>query len=249
MEQQQKHNVLQFDDLHTKFATFIHTDPMRLYLQYVPLLEKVALISNPEVLDIGCGDGTFARLLAQQTSSRLIGYDASPLLVATAHEGELKHPSGAKFVVSEPEHFKLDKQVDIALSCMVLCYAKDAQHLKTFFHSAWEHLKLESGFVSVTFNPLFAAFGEQMVTRRFERKGRDQVEVNFTEADTGATKLTAVLTQYTREEYEVAARAAGFSKVEWRPLYPSQAGIAKCGKAFWKNCVAAQPYTLLACRK
>jgi len=89
------------------------------------------------------------------------------------------------FVVATPQTFSHDGTFDAATSIMVLHYATSPEELADFFRSASRHLGPGGRFISVVFNPLFSAFGEDFVVRRFTRMENNKIRAEFLDRASG----------------------------------------------------------------
>jgi SAM-dependent methyltransferase len=59
------------------YADYIKEDPFRRGLHFPAVEELLGDVSRRRILDVGCGDGLFPRLLAQRGAS-VVGYDKAP---------------------------------------------------------------------------------------------------------------------------------------------------------------------------
>src|SRR5215213_5075857 len=66
---------------------------------YHPFLLKQLPERMDEALEVGCGTGTFARLLAERCE-RLVGVDLSPCMVEVARARSKDHPN-VRYVVAD----------------------------------------------------------------------------------------------------------------------------------------------------
>ncbi|MBI5126708.1 MAG: class I SAM-dependent methyltransferase [Candidatus Taylorbacteria bacterium] len=243
------HNeVKQFDTISDKYASFVDGDPIRNYLHYPTVVELLGDIKGKYLLDVGCGDGLFDRKLTKEFGAKVWGYDKASDLIALAKNDESKYPLGITYSVDDPLTFHTGELFDECLSVMVLSYAPDANYLINFFDSTYKVLKEGGRFLSVIFNPSFKAFDCVIANRIFKIKD-GKVEVNFLKPKTNEVKFTALLTQFSIEEYTDAARAAGFKKITWEKLYPTKEGVAILGEDFWRLCEQEQPYVVLITEK
>lgn len=65
-------------------------------------LDTLDLTSDADVLDVGCGDGFLTAALAARTPDGVVvGADASPRMIATAHRSAPRGPAGPVFVVAD----------------------------------------------------------------------------------------------------------------------------------------------------
>jgi cyclopropane fatty-acyl-phospholipid synthase-like methyltransferase len=221
---------------------------MRNYLHYPAVISKLGKIHHKKILDVGCGDGALEKILTRDFGAKVIGYDKSPELITKAKNEELVNNFGIEYFVADQESFISDGRFDDAVSVMVLPYSTDINAFNQFFSSTYSNLKDSGRFVAVTTNPLFTKFGATIGNRIFNKKD-NKIEVNFLNPENGTLQFTAVLTQFTKEEYEQAATKAGFKEFAWDKLYPNAEGKKLLGDEFWKVCEEEQPYTVFTATK
>ncbi len=79
-------------------------------------------VSGLRVLDLGCGNGYFARELARR-GARVTGVDIAPRMIEHARRSEVHRPLGVEYVVSDAasleDHFG-DRAFDMVTSCLAL---------------------------------------------------------------------------------------------------------------------------------
>src|SRR6516164_1681516 len=104
------------------YADYIKADPFRRALHF-PAVEAVLGDLNKKcILDIGCGDGLFPRLLAERGAS-VVGYDKASEKIAEARAHKDARQLDVSFVVATPDTFLHDGAFDAAISVMVLQFA------------------------------------------------------------------------------------------------------------------------------
>ena len=217
----------QFEAQAASYASFIDEDPTR-GLHHQTITQKIndlrQSINNPIVLDIGCGNGKLARMLAEQTGARVSGFDISAKLIEIAQQQEWHSPLGIQYAVADQLSFRTTTKCDAAVSVMVLPYAPDITALQQFFACAHQNLKPGTEFHSVIFNPEFTAFDQQIGNRIFDQIADSKVRVNFLDPKTSETKLQSTLTQFSRSQYELAAKSAGFNQITWQTISTATRG-------------------------
>jgi 2-polyprenyl-3-methyl-5-hydroxy-6-metoxy-1,4-benzoquinol methylase len=226
------------------YGDFVRQDPFRNGLHYPAVLQKLGRVSKRRILDVGCGDGRFPRLMAEQGAS-VVGYDMAPEKIEEAQAVEEKSSLGIRYVVATPQTFRSPEDFDDATSVLVLPYSPTVGDLTEFFRSTSKHLLDHGRFVSVVFNPQFSDFGKNLGSRRFTKLEGNDVQVEFIDPMSQETKFTSVLHQFTREEYEAALEEENLGKVVWEKLFATRESIDALGNSFWEACHATQPYSLL----
>ncbi len=240
--------VKQFDSISKKYSSFVGIDPIRNYLHYPAVIKELANAKEKNILDVGCGDGFLPKILTTNLKAKVVGYDKSPELIQKAKNEELVDSLGIEYVVADQESFTSTIKFDDAVSVMVLPYSTNVEALDKFLSSTYLNLKDSGRFIAVTTNPLFTKFGTTIGNRIFNKKDK-KIEVNFLNPENGALQFTALLTQFTKEEYEKAATTAGFKNVVWKNLYATPEGKEILGDDFWKSCEEEQPYTVFIASK
>lgn len=244
-----------FNNLGAEYAKFMKEDPMRNGLHYPAVLDKLDQTKRgvrQRILDVGCGDGLFDRILAIDPEREVTGFDSSVRFIRIAQDEEQKQPRGIRYHVAKAHEFVTDQQFDDGVSIMVLPYAPDAAYLQYFFSAASKPLETGGRFDSVVFNPEFTAFGQRIGNRLFSYTDDGKVQVHFLDpaSNEEVWKTTpTVLTQFTKAEYETGAKDGGFAKLTWEKLSPTQDAIEEYTPQFWEACVREQPYSLLIATK
>lgn len=231
----------------TNYAAFVKEDPFRNGLHY-PALLNLLQCPNQKILDVGCGDGLFPRMLAKKGAT-VLGYDLAQEKIAEAKQEELNQPLGIKYLVASSETFSYSELFNQATSVMVLPYAPTSKDLDAFFRSTFIHLADNGKFISVIFNPQFKAFNKIIGSRRFNKLTENKVEVEFLDVDSKQTKFTSLLQQYTEQEYEQSALSSGFELCSFKKLFATAEAIEKFGSFFWEECHQEQPYALFVAQK
>jgi toxoflavin synthase len=242
-----ENNSKQYDSFSKEYSSIAQIDPSKQFVQYPSALELLGGIKGKTVLDVGCGDGIFSRQLAI-CGARITGFDISEKQIRKAISKEKKNPMGIKYTVAMPETFQSKKKFDKAVSVLVLMYAKNRKHLERFFISAYNHLKLDSKFVSIIFNPSFKRFDQVLYNRRFSKMGDGTMQVEFFK-DNHEKTFTAQFSEFSIQDYEEAAEKAGFRKVCWKKLEIEEEGKRKLGKDFWRGYEEDCPYIGLVVKK
>src|SRR5215470_19303324 len=171
------------------YADYIKADPFRRALHFHAVEAVLGDPNNKRILNIGCGDGLFARLLAERGAS-VVGYDKAPEKIAEAQAHEDARRLQVKFLVATPHTFSHDGMFDAATSVMVLHLAASLEELAAFFRSASRHLVSGGRFVSIIFNPSFSAFGANFFIRRFTKLQGNKLRCEFLDRASGRVEMT-----------------------------------------------------------
>jgi len=231
-----------------KYADYIEKDPFRRGLHYPAVEEVLGDLNKKRILDVGCGDGLFPRLLAEKGAS-VVGYDKAAEKVAEARLHKDAQRLDAKYVHATPYTFSHDVPFHAATSVMVLPYAASPEELAAFFRSTCLHLVSGGKFVSVVLNPLFSAFATNFFIRRITRLQDHKVRMEFLDRASGNTEMTMEKHQYTNTQYERAAANGGMKPECWQKLFATRDAVEQMGASFWQPCHDHQPYALFIVQK
>jgi SAM-dependent methyltransferase len=114
------------------YGQFIRRDPVRNGLHYPAVLAELGNPNKMRILDIGCNEGLFPRLLAALGAS-VVGYDAAPERIVEAQQYEQAQRLGIQYHVATPRTFSSAQAFDAAVSVMVLNYARSIEDLVASF--------------------------------------------------------------------------------------------------------------------
>src|SRR5258708_12898775 len=104
------------------YADYIKEDSFGRGVHFAGVEEVLGDVSRRRILDVGCVDGLFPRLLAQRGAS-VVGYDKAPEKIAKAREHEDARRLQVKFLVATPHTFSHDGIFDAVTAAMVLTLA------------------------------------------------------------------------------------------------------------------------------
>lgn len=241
--------MTQYNKISEDYTKLAKTDPVKRYAQYPEAIKILGKVKNKRVLDIGCGSGLLTAQLAKK-GAKVIGYDVSKGQIELAKKEENKNFRRIQYFVSEPKQIEniLKKSFgqslplfDKASSTLVLHYAKDRSHLTEFFSSTFRLLKQGGTFSAIFVNPDFKRMNKVVYNRLFVREN-GKMRVDFLDLK-GDVKLSAYFSNFSRKDYEFAAKKAGFRYFKWIKLKVSEEGIKNMGKEFWKGYEKDCPYT------
>lgn len=91
------------------------------------ILKVIGKVRDRDILDVGCGNGSLARILARM-GNRVTGVDGSPGIVEHAKAREAAKPLGASFFPTDAANLSMFEanSFDLVTSCMALMDMPDA---------------------------------------------------------------------------------------------------------------------------
>jgi ubiquinone/menaquinone biosynthesis C-methylase UbiE len=211
----------QFDDL-AKLYENMATWPFRRDIEIPSVLEAVGDVKGQDVLDFGCGDGTYSRILKERGARRVMGFDEADGMLRHARNRERDDALGIEFVSQlGPE---LDQQFDLVLGVYVLPYASDIRALERMCANMKRLLRPGGRLVTLPIHPQYVADPAYYKPYGFSLT---QIPPH---QDGGSVKLdlfhsgyigTVTAWYWSAASLDSALHAAGFEHVDHRNPMPS----------------------------
>ena len=131
--------------------------PFRSTVELPGFLNVLGKLDSEDVADVGCGEGFYTRIVAGQTSGRVVGIDISEGMVELARTQKIDEREVEYYVgdCSQPMSFPNHQQFDVVTTGFVLTYARSASMLKSFLTSIYDLVKPGGRFVGININPFF----------------------------------------------------------------------------------------------
>ncbi len=232
------------------FATMAKNDAMR-QMQFQAVIRELQehhILTRSRILDIGCNEGLFTRMLASPPREyQMTGIDSGAPFIKFARDQEVKRSLGINYVHIDARQFESAQPFDAAVCVMVLPYAKDPEALRGLFASAFRNLLTGRRLTSVVLHPEFKAQGKVVGNKIYTPENADTVYVQMLNTD-GKGMYGTRTRQFTREQYEHAARHAGFTDVVWKDVMPADEQLLTKSPEFWQSVLQEKPYALLTAR-
>ncbi|MCX7176049.1 MAG: class I SAM-dependent methyltransferase [Proteobacteria bacterium] len=231
-----------YDAISTAWADLVDHDESKRFVQYPWALAQLPpQVRGMRVLDIGCGEGSFTRMMAR-TGAVVCAYDNSIEQIRQARLEEEREPLGIKYVHADPVDIVaiiLCSPFDFAIAVTVLHYATDQAQLDEFFLSTYQLLKPGGHFAALVMNPDFMRFGQVLYNRRYFREPDGSLGADF--IDAAGVRCTAFYSDFSRADYEESATRTGWKDFTWCPIKVTPEGRAELG-AFWDGFEEDCPY-------
>lgn len=127
--------------------------PWRTQVEQPTLFGLLGDVRGKSVLDLACGDGIYARMLADRGASRMHGVDLSSGMIDLARRSEVARPRGITYSVSDAADVRGLGGFDLVMAAYLFNYAQDRAQLRRMAESAYRNLVPGGRLCGVNDNP------------------------------------------------------------------------------------------------
>ncbi len=224
--------------------------PFRNFVEEHSMFKLLPDLAGRSVVDLACGEGTYARKLMRAGAGRVVGVDISPAMIALAERAETVEPLGVRYVVADVATVELDEPFDIALCSYLFNYARSRSELRTLVESVRSLLRpggLAVGCNDYPDNPpahfdRYRPYGFIKVGAEEPQEG-DTISYRFFNPDDTVFEIDNYFlpTAVYRDEF---ARA-GFASFDWVMPEASPEGLEAFPAGFWDTYLDSPPIVSL----
>lgn len=208
---------------------------------------------NKRVLDLGCGAGHYARLVARK-GAKVLAIDSSSEEIKIAQDIERAERLGIEYRVLDARNMPKLGEFDVVLALFLLHYCKDKQELQRMCEGIYQNIKPGGYFLCFNNNPLhpvqdcmenydYSIAGPQPL------KEGDILTVSLKLKDGSVFSFEHYY--WSKETYQEALIIAGFKakNIHWRSLVVSESGKRRFPGGFWDEYLANSNPIALECKK
>ena len=147
----------QWVDLSTRWIREMRDGPNanRCGLLDPPMLAACGDVTGKRILDSGCGEGRFCRMLASRGAKRVLGIDACAPMIAAARELQGENDEYELGDVQDLSHLEAES-FDLAVSYLNQC---DLPRWRDNTRAIWRLLKSGGRFIVANLHPMRSAVG------------------------------------------------------------------------------------------
>lgn len=196
--------------------------PLRTFIESHTLWSLLGPVAGLAVLDVGCGEGCYARQLKAAGAARVVGVDLSPAMLDLARAAERATPQGIEYHCAPAEALPElggPGGFDVVLAAYLLHYAPDLGALGQMTAGLARKLRPGGRLVALVENP------EQPVTAYpgYAQYGFNKVAVEPRQEGSriryglvaGRRMIHFDTFYYSRSAYESVLGQAGFRRLAW----------------------------------
>ena len=187
-------------------------------VEFPSFLRALGTVHGKRVLDVGCGDGLYARLVAQRGAEQVVGMDSSSEMIRLAEVAETEQSLGIQYYVHDVATMPMLGSFDLVIAVNVLHYADSRATLDGMCERISSNLAPGGRLLAYVGNAecdtdAARHFGF-FVDRPADLREGDPFTVSI-----GAPPLASVQVHYwPAESLARAVESAGFTRVGWEEM-------------------------------
>ncbi|MET9478858.1 class I SAM-dependent methyltransferase [Streptomyces sp. NPDC006638] len=225
--------------------------PFRQHLEFPSVLGLLGDMSQLRVLDMGCGNGVYSRMLARAGAGHVLGTDASRGMIEHARDREAKDRLGINYLTGSLPP-ALAGTFDLVLGVYVLPYATTHDELTALCRSAADALRPGGRFVTLPVHPEVAYDADHYARYGFrlhlDPPLTDGSPLELELSPGGGHELRVTARYWSAAALEKALADAGFGPVRWQSHRLAPAAAARPAE-FWAPYLSAPHAAILDTRK
>lgn len=243
----------QYDDIATQFRQ-IKDSPVNTYITDYTFFQMIGTRDQGKaVLDLACGEGRYCRTLKQRGAARVVGVDISAGMIKLAEQQERRESLGIEYICRDVLALGKIGEFDLVVASFLLNYAQTKAQLVDMCRTVYANLKPGGQFILLNenFNQApsdFRGYERYGYAKRMAEPYLEGAVITYT-MSTGAEELQFDGYYWSKETYQMAFAAAGFTDVQPQALRCSPQGIEAYGQRFWQNFINNPPFIGIICRK
>ena len=196
------------------------------------VLSIIGNLSGKIVLDLGCGDGFFAKALVNAGAEKVIGIDNSEEQLNLAN----LQPHSEKIVYQYGNIFRDHlPAADVILTPFVANYAQSLENLEFLFKNIWQSLNKGGKVILVVDLPKGKDLKKFGSVKTLQGQPTDGIQIQIDLYNGDEFICTLFSYYYTPETLEKTLQEAGFRDIRWHKPIVSEEGLKKFGKGFWEG--------------
>ncbi len=119
-----------WDALADGWSEWVHHNDTRLFMLDPAHLQALGAAAGKHILDAGCGEGRFARMMAER-GANVTAFDFSPRMIELATKAETEKPLGIDYLVADMTDLAqfTDESFDIAVAYLSLIDVPDYERV------------------------------------------------------------------------------------------------------------------------
>ncbi|MEV6671391.1 methyltransferase domain-containing protein [Streptomyces sp. NPDC051162] len=202
-------------------------DVVRFYreqVEYPSFQRALGPVRGKRVLDVGCGEGSYTRMIKRQGASEIIGVDLSEGMVERAREIEARQPLGIEYHVHDVATMPVLGTFDVVAAAHVLHYADSRESLENMSERFFAHLAPGGRLLAFVGNVHASESAQEASGFQIDRPDQPCEADPYTISIRTTPRTSFQVHYWPSETVARVLEATGFTAVTWEPMEGSPTG-------------------------
>jgi toxoflavin synthase len=242
-----------YDEIADKYHT-VKGNPIKKYSEEYTVFHHLGSIKDKTILDLGCGDGHYAKVFAADGAKEIVGVDYSPEMIARAKDSQKEDTKQIlTYMVGDAAKLDLGRTFDLVVAVYILQYSHDEEMLRNMCQSAYNHTAEGGKFLTVTGNPNLTE--DHLPAQRVY--GADIKPSGYTDGSRIHNKISVGEDfsvefdnyHWTKPTIERLLKEAGFKDVKWHDMMVDPESSKELGEDYWEPYLSYPAIITIECTK
>ncbi len=202
------------------------------------LIGSIGGVAGKRIVDLGCGDGIYARKLVEQGAEQVLGIDLDPDFITKGVEANTGYETKVSYQLEDIQnpaaHGKND--ADIVLGSYVMSYPKNYAELVAYAKTVASHLKPGAKFVGFGNNAFEVCKKAKYHKYGCVKRQDSDVDGSIITGEVKGLKEPIITHYFKPETYQKAFAEVGLD-LEWRPVQVDPNTMQSPG--YWNELIGA----------
>ncbi|MCP2168192.1 Ubiquinone/menaquinone biosynthesis C-methylase UbiE [Goodfellowiella coeruleoviolacea] len=192
--------------------------PYREEVEIPSLCGVLGPVRGKRVLDVGCGDGVYARVIKQRGAAHVVGVDVSAGMIELARAIEAEQPLGVEYRVHDATTMPVLDAFDVVVAAAVLHYADTRSTLVRMCERMCANLVPGGRLLAYVGNPTADPRSAQANGFVLHRPADPHDGAAYTISVPTVPPIALRVHYWSRESMQEALESAGFTDIRWEAL-------------------------------
>lgn len=229
--------MTQYDKIAKEYSENQGKRTAKVYAYNPSFFKVLGNVKGKSVLDLGCGDGYYTRMIKNLGALKVVGIDLSREMIKIAKEKENANSLEITYQVKDSLNLGNIGKFDLVTAGFLLHYSKTKEELKKMIQNIFNNLKKNGRLVAINNNL------ENPTTKNKKYGSIVEIDLPIKEGSVVTVKLFEDEKEicsfknyyWSKETYEKIFKEVGFKKIIWHTIKVSKEGIEKLGEEYWKD--------------
>ncbi|TDB82554.1 class I SAM-dependent methyltransferase [Micromonospora sp. KC721] len=187
-------------------------------LEFPSFRRALGPLTGKQVLDVGCGEGTFTRMIMRQGARRVVGIDQSEGMIKLAQTIEAREPLGIEYLVQDMVTMPALEAFDVVTAVHVLHYADSRESMAHLAQRMFANLAPGGRLVALLANAESSARSEEASGFRTHRPDNPREGERFRVSVLTTPPTDVWVHHWPSESIVSVLESAGFTGFSWHAV-------------------------------